>query len=62
MPSLDEIEAAGVLAEEEVQVERSERTSLRDLIRAETEAAWLARTDAARWKLVLRALKAIERR
>ena len=39
-----------------------ERQTLRDLIRAETEADWLARTDAARWKIVLRALKAIEKR
>ena len=62
MPSLEDIEAAGMLAEQETATERTQKDSLRDMIRAETEAAWLARTDAQRWKIVLRILKAIEQR
>ena len=62
MPSLEDIEAAGMLAEQEGQDERAKKDSLRDMIRAETDAAWLARTDAQRWEIVLRILKAIEHR
>ena len=62
MPSLEDIEAAGMLAEQETATERTQKGSLRDMIRAETDAAWLARTDAQRWKIVLGILKAIEQR
>ena len=66
MPSLEEIEAAGMLAEQETIAEReakvSDRASLRQQVQDETEDQWLARTDAQRWKIVLRILKAIEKR
>ena len=40
----------------------ADRASLRRQVQHETDAAWLARTDAQRWKIVLRILKAIEQR
>jgi hypothetical protein len=40
----------------------AEREDLRSQVQDETEAAWLSRTDTARWKIVLKLLKAIEKR
>ena len=42
--------------------EIQDKSTLRQQLRDETEAQWLARTDAQRMKLILKALKAIEKR
>ena len=62
MPSLKNLEAAGVLVRDAARASRADRASLRQQVQDETEAAWLARTDAQRWKIVLRILKAIGQR
>ena len=62
IPSLEDIKAAGLLAEQEAAAERTAKSTLRQQLRDETEAQWLARTDAQRMKLILKALKAIEKR
>jgi hypothetical protein len=46
----------------ELNAEAADREDLRSQIQDETEAAWLARTDAARWKIVLKLFKALEKR
>lgn len=51
---------AGLLAI--VTARTAEREDLRSQVQDETEEIWLARTDNARWKIVLKLLKAIEKR
>jgi hypothetical protein len=49
-------------AKAEREARENDREDLRSQIQDETESAWLARTDAARWKIVLKLFKAFEKR
>ncbi len=61
MPSLEDIEAAGLLAEQETAAERTDKSTLRGQIIGATEAKWLALTEVQRQKVILKALKYMAR-